>query len=1053
MFVKDTMPSLISETERTEKRIAARWRQDLDEGRFFRFNVDQGLQSVGLADFQQEGLIDAASTTYLNLQTQLFRVRDCVKRLVQKQMPSPPELHETIHSFVVARAYNQQLQVRADLARAQGYASREEVLSSLYFAEHDARIRMLDPPWQETFEWISEPRRDVDSPDFLRWLRSGSEVFWISGKLGSGKSTIMAHILHNQRTRQELEAWAQPKKLQIISFFFWRAGSQAQGLQNTIAGLLRSLLFQLLDQIAGLVEAMSKMHGLRDGRIAPWTESSLRRLLHDAIGAASNDKVCFFIDGLDEFQGDYNKLVKDVCSIFQRHPHAKLCVSSRPEEPLVHRLGSFPRLQMEELNFPDIERYVAAHMDSFGQRYQRLCREICHGAEGVFLWAVVVTEQTVLGIQSGEDFELLKRRIEQLPREMNDLFQTLLKDIDQLHKDTLAFFLTSMALVTELDIDAPSVAHVTAALAPADWVSYADFARQCESRSRQVYAYSKGLLQVDYTWYEGGAPHREVEAMWSVSEEILAVGLRASEHDTALVPAHAAIRARRPVWHDRGTSQDLAERRVIRYLLSSLEWTHRSAYDFVMQQDVHDILGLDEPSGRPMVILKLLDSHLRIMATAPTGARPRFPGLTGSASSMLLPSSSERMRDMIRLTMKTDEIMQEQSHGSLDELRELVIHMAPDDLEGLCDTGLRGSIRVPSADNAVKADGIDAQRSEMTPEASFWSCCVEAALLPYVHSRLGIFDAIDDSGVTVAAVIEANCRGSEWKNDALPSTIWTLDFELMEAGAMFLEDLLKILRARRMCTLSSPQIPPQVCASLLNKTGYRACYCDITWTSTWQDERRHKADEAVVCNLSLAWLWWSEHLGEAILRNTLHGKQLENAHNISRLFMTLLQGEWDVHIGTQFWKPKRFLPGKITLQASIAGLPQTELRYTLPEDSFRTLGVDKQPAFRLFYNVPDWASVRLDVPPIHDVSVHFVGWQFAQFNLGDEASVMPEQRKSRWGYGNAELHSLLRNSENFCEALVEDVRQRRPASQYAEKFVQALEDGKHGRGLSTRLDL
>ncbi|KAK3654006.1 hypothetical protein LTR56_003441 [Elasticomyces elasticus] len=85
LFATSTMPNLISETERTEKKIVARWHHELDNGRFFRFNVDQGLQNVGLADYQQEGRIDASTTTYLNHQMQLSRVRDCVKRLVLKQ--------------------------------------------------------------------------------------------------------------------------------------------------------------------------------------------------------------------------------------------------------------------------------------------------------------------------------------------------------------------------------------------------------------------------------------------------------------------------------------------------------------------------------------------------------------------------------------------------------------------------------------------------------------------------------------------------------------------------------------------------------------------------------------------------------------------------------------------------------------------------------------------------------------------------------------------------------------------------------------------------------
>ena len=84
-FLSETLVKIVTETEKTEKYSIARWCQHFDEKRYFRLNVEQGLQSVGLAEYQQQGAIEAATEHYLNHQAQKFRVRDCDRNLKEKQ--------------------------------------------------------------------------------------------------------------------------------------------------------------------------------------------------------------------------------------------------------------------------------------------------------------------------------------------------------------------------------------------------------------------------------------------------------------------------------------------------------------------------------------------------------------------------------------------------------------------------------------------------------------------------------------------------------------------------------------------------------------------------------------------------------------------------------------------------------------------------------------------------------------------------------------------------------------------------------------------------------
>lgn len=84
-FLGDTLVRIATETEDTARKFIARRRGHYDVKRYFRFNVEQGLQDVGLEEYKERSKIEAATEFYLGDQAQKFQVRDCVKNLKQKQ--------------------------------------------------------------------------------------------------------------------------------------------------------------------------------------------------------------------------------------------------------------------------------------------------------------------------------------------------------------------------------------------------------------------------------------------------------------------------------------------------------------------------------------------------------------------------------------------------------------------------------------------------------------------------------------------------------------------------------------------------------------------------------------------------------------------------------------------------------------------------------------------------------------------------------------------------------------------------------------------------------
>lgn len=84
-FLRDTLLRLSTETENTERKFMGRWVQQYVNKQYFRFNVDQGLQDIGLQEYQQNGLIQAASENYLTHTTRRVEMRNCIANLRLKK--------------------------------------------------------------------------------------------------------------------------------------------------------------------------------------------------------------------------------------------------------------------------------------------------------------------------------------------------------------------------------------------------------------------------------------------------------------------------------------------------------------------------------------------------------------------------------------------------------------------------------------------------------------------------------------------------------------------------------------------------------------------------------------------------------------------------------------------------------------------------------------------------------------------------------------------------------------------------------------------------------
>ena len=79
---------------------------------------------------------------------------------------------------------------------------QRKLLDLLHFPEISERHNRIMVAHEHTFHWVFEDPASGGTPwpSFTEWLRSGSGVYWITGKAGSGKSTLMKFIYNDART-------------------------------------------------------------------------------------------------------------------------------------------------------------------------------------------------------------------------------------------------------------------------------------------------------------------------------------------------------------------------------------------------------------------------------------------------------------------------------------------------------------------------------------------------------------------------------------------------------------------------------------------------------------------------------------------------------------------------------------------------------------------------------------------------------------------------------------------------------------------------------------
>ena len=327
------------------------------------------------------------------------------------------------------------------------------ILKSLTFERMSVRYSTISERHSKTFHWIFEPSRWPSSDPrsqlrFKNWLSDGDGIYWVSGKPGSGKSTLMKYLYDCEDTKVLLQLWAQGARLVTAGFFFWIAGTNMQKSQH---GLLQQLLFEILKTVPEWISTVCAERCQLEHQ-STWTLPEIRKAFTNLEIVTSNaktpTKLCMFIDGLDEYNGDHLDLIQIVEDIALLK-NLKLCVSSRPWNCFEDAFGqnSRTKLYLQDLTRDDIAAYATDKLNELPNsclwraddfQFQRLISEVVLRAQGVFLWVILVARSLRDGLGNGDSPSLLFERLLEIPSDLEEFFEQLIRSVDKVYRRRMA---------------------------------------------------------------------------------------------------------------------------------------------------------------------------------------------------------------------------------------------------------------------------------------------------------------------------------------------------------------------------------------------------------------------------------------------------------------------------------------------------------------------------------------------------------------------------------------------------------------------------------------
>uniref|UniRef100_A0A8H7KD73 Nephrocystin 3-like N-terminal domain-containing protein n=1 Tax=Bionectria ochroleuca TaxID=29856 RepID=A0A8H7KD73_BIOOC len=377
---------------------------------------------------------------------------------LEKQVQS----NATIRVLISSRPFSDIQIALAHYASIEREQERKEFLSTLFFKEwsaREARVETVDGG-----SWLASNHA------YLEWNRNeSSDVLWIEGKPGSGKSTLSKLIVRKlkkeqmdasqndvfrdgQRNTREDQGFGSPQDWNtIIAEFYY---SFRGGITETSHELmLRSIVYQIWKQNRRLFpllrdryRQLKEMSDNEAEKMSLWSYDDLRTALQSLHQIDFPLKIVNVVDGMDESD---NARRDDVLGFLPglstrtSHCTIKILIASRPETDIKLHLARARRIVLQEVNTEDIQKVVATGIEKLKRlstgyennetllpsernrdrdSFSTIKDYIVDNSRGVFLWVSLILRDLEKPVREGRyTMTSLNKRVRKLPKDLGGL--------------------------------------------------------------------------------------------------------------------------------------------------------------------------------------------------------------------------------------------------------------------------------------------------------------------------------------------------------------------------------------------------------------------------------------------------------------------------------------------------------------------------------------------------------------------------------------------------------------------------------------------------------
>ncbi|KAI0543597.1 WD40-repeat-containing domain protein [Xylaria curta] len=445
----ETLARITTETEGTARKSMARFRGLLEKGRYFRFNVEQGLQHVGLEEFRAAPVIEAATEDYLDSQERQAKVTSCVANLIHKENMANANLEK--HMKVQLTALDKKCLRKLRIIDPQDDMTKIE----------NEKERLC----YNAYEWIFHTTQYAA---FVNWENdqlavSPCQLLWIKGHAGTGKTMLLIGII------RELESRFGP---QAVYFFCQGTDSRL----NNATAILRSLIWVLLQHQPHLISHLRTKYEYSGKEL--FTDGNafyaLSKVFHSMLEDPNLLPAYFVVDALDECDRTIpgsNEIIELISNSFGISSKIKWLVSSRSEVNFLAKLESVTQKDMVDLDRLILEAPINAYithqlsylkgLDGYDKEtLETVSREVRQRASDTFLWVAFVFKEltsvdghdavsVIQRIPSGllKQYEYMMNQIEEGTEEIRQCCKDVLKTVFLAYRP---LSLTELAVLVKL---------------------------------------------------------------------------------------------------------------------------------------------------------------------------------------------------------------------------------------------------------------------------------------------------------------------------------------------------------------------------------------------------------------------------------------------------------------------------------------------------------------------------------------------------------------------------------------------------------------------------